>query len=81
MQAQFESGDMDGWMINFADTAIYNWSAGDSLVGKKAIMDYWKNRRTNVIDSIKFTNDIWLPLKVNTPQRGPDVPGVWLLSC
>jgi|SRR5437773_6037231 len=80
MQAQFESGDMDGWMINFADTAIYNWSAGDSLVGKKAIMDYWKNRRTNVIDSIKFTNDIWLPLKVNTPQRGPDVPGVWLLS-
>ena len=76
----FEKGDIDTWMNSFADNAVYLWSAGDSLAGKKAIADYWKNRRMNVIDSIKFSNDIWIPIKVNTPQRGPDLPGVWLLS-
>jgi hypothetical protein len=78
--AKFETGDVDGWLSDFADNAVYSWSSGDSIVGKKAITDYWKDRRMNVIDSIKFSNDIWLPIKVNTPQRGPDVPGVWLLS-
>jgi len=24
--------------------------------------------------------DIWLPMKVNRPQQGPDMPGNWLLS-
>jgi hypothetical protein len=80
MTAQFSSGDMDGWMSNYADNAVYQWSAGDSLGGKAAIDKYWRDRRENVIDSISFSNDIWLPLKVNTPQRGPDAPGIWLLS-
>jgi hypothetical protein len=77
---QLASGDIDGWMTSFADNARYLWSGGDSLVGKKAITDYWKERRGNVIDTIAFTNDIWTPLKVNTPQRGPDAAGNWLLS-
>lgn len=80
MMQKFESGDIDGWMTQFTDNAVYAWSAGDSLVGKKAISDYWKNRRTNVIDSIHFSNDIWLPIKINQPQKGPDMPGNWLLS-
>ncbi len=78
--AQFESGDIDGWLSGFSDSAFYRWSSGDSLAGKAKIAEYWKNRRANVIDSIKFTNDIWLPIKINVPQRGPDAPGVWLLS-
>lgn len=78
--AQFASGDIDGWMTNYADTAMYRWSSGDSLAGKAAIASYWKERRTKVIDSLRISNDIWLPLKVNTPQRGPDVPGIWLLN-
>ena len=77
---QFENGNIDEWLKGFSDNAVYSWSAGDSLAGKAKIAEYWKNRRANVIDSIKFTNDIWLPIKVNTPQRGPDLPGVWLLN-
>jgi hypothetical protein len=77
---KFEKGDIDGWTEMFADNAVYDWSAGDSLAGKKAILDYWKNRRTNVIDSIQFSNDIWIPIKINQPQKGPDQPGIWLLS-
>jgi len=80
MMQKFESGDVDAWVNMFADNAVYAWSSGDSLAGKKAIADYWKNRRTNVIDSIHFSNDIWLPIKVNQPQKGPDVAGNWLLS-
>jgi hypothetical protein len=80
MTAQMASGDVDGWMSNYADKAMYRWSSGDSLAGKAAIAKYWTDRRKNVIDSISFTNEIWLPLKVNTPQAGPDIPGVWLIS-
>lgn len=78
--AAMSSGDIDGWMTSYADNAVYIWNAGDSLAGKPAIAAYWKKRRTEVIDSITFANDIWLPLKVNTPQRGPDMAGVWLLG-
>jgi hypothetical protein len=77
---QFQNGDIDGWASQFADDAVYSWSSGDSLAGKKAIIDYWKNRRKNVIQSISFTNDIWLPIKVNRPQKGPDAPGIWMLN-
>lgn len=80
MMRQLEAGNIDQWVSNFADNGVYTWSSGDSLAGKKAITDYWRNRRLNVIDSIHFSNDIWIPIKVVEPQRGPDVPGIWLLS-
>lgn len=78
--AQLSSGDIAGWMDSYADNAVYHWSSGDSLSGKKAISDYWTNRRGKIIDSLEYSNDIWLPVKVNRSQRGPDVPGIWLLG-
>jgi hypothetical protein len=78
--ASFEQGNIDAWLTAYADNAKYYWSGGDSLVGKQAITDYWKNRRTNVIKTIKFSNDIWMPVKINTPQKGPDMPGNWVFS-
>lgn len=77
---EFEAGNIDKWVEQFADNAVFLWSAGDSLAGKAAIADYWKKRRADVIDKIQFTNDIWTPLKVNQSQKGPDLPGVWLLN-
>lgn len=77
---QLASGDVNAWVDGYADNAVYRWSSGDSLVGKAAIADYWKNRRSKVIDFIHYMNDIWLPVKVNRSQRGPDAPGVWLLG-
>ena len=74
------NGDIDGWGASLADNVVYIWSSGDSLVGKQAVINYWKDRRGNVIDSLSFVNDIWLPIKVNTSQKGPDIPGVWLCS-
>jgi hypothetical protein len=78
--AAMSKGDINGWLGSYADNAVYIWSAGDSLAGLPAITKYWTDRRTNVIDSITFTNDIWLAIKVNKSQRGPDLPGVWLMG-
>jgi len=77
--AALSSGDIDGWMKSFADNAVYQWNNGDSLAGKAAITAYWKKRRTEMIDSISFSNQIWLPLKVNQPQS-VEQPGVWVLG-
>jgi hypothetical protein len=76
---QFAAGDITAWLDGFADDAVYVWSSGDSLVGKQAIATYWKDRRAKVIDSMQTANDIWLPMKVNRPQRGPDLQGIWVL--
>lgn len=75
-----QDGKIDEWAAQFADNAVYQWSSGDSLVGRNAIIEYWKNRRDKVIESIQLENDIWLPIKVNQPQRGPDMPGIWLIG-
>jgi hypothetical protein len=77
--AQLSSGDIDGWLTQFSDSARYLWSSGDSLVGKAAIAKYWKDRRANVIDSISFDNSIYLPIKVNQPQS-VEAPGIWVLG-
>lgn len=76
---QFERGDIDGWAGSIADNAVFRWSSGDSLGGKAAIVKYWKDRRMNVIDSLHFSNEIWLPVTVNQPQ-GPETRGTWLLN-
>lgn len=78
--AAMSKGDVAGWLSGYADNAVYIWSAGDSLSGLPAISKYWTDRRSKVIDSITFSNDIWLAIKVNKPQRGPDMPGVWLMG-
>ena len=81
MSEQFASGNMDEWASNFADNAVYRFSAGDSLAGKEAIVNYWKGRRMSVIDSISFNNNVWLPIKVNKSQNEKaDTPGNWLLN-
>ena len=77
--AALTSGDVDGWMSHFADNAVYYWNNGDSLAGKPAITEYWKKRRTEVIDSLSYTDNIWLPVKINQPQAN-EKPGVWLLG-
>jgi hypothetical protein len=73
-------GKIDEWAEQFAENAVFQWSSGDSLVGKSAILNYWKERRAKTIDKISFSSDIWLPIKVNEPQQGPDLRGVWLIN-
>lgn len=76
----FADGNIDAWGESLAANVVYQYSSGDSIAGRKAVIDYWKGRREKVVQSIEMSNDIWLPIKVNQPQRGPDMPGVWLLN-
>ena len=74
------ASDIPKYMESYADDAVIRWNNGDSIVGKAAITEYWLSRRSNVITSISFQNDIWLPVKVNTPANVYYTPGVWLLG-
>ena len=78
-QKALSSGDVPGWLSAFADNAVFTWNSGDSLTGKAAISDYWTKRRGEVIESLTYTNQIFLPIKVNKPQS-VEAPGVWVLS-
>jgi ketosteroid isomerase-like protein len=77
--AALSSGDMAGYLADYADNAVYQFNNGDSLAGKAAISEYWTKRRTEFIETISFSNQIWLPIKVNKPQS-VEAPGVWLLA-
>ncbi len=72
-------GDMDGFINEYSENATYRWNYGDSLVGRKAILSYWKERRSTVIDTITFRNETWLAIKANAPPKHIS-PGVYVLG-
>ncbi len=76
----FENKDIDGYTANLADNVMFRWSSGDSLVGKQAVKDYYTGR-FNIIDNIKYSNHIFLPLMANvSPNGGATSAGKWMLS-
>lgn len=80
MMRSFEAGDYDAWGQSLADNAVYEYSSGDSIAGKAAIIAYWKSRRAKFIKSTVFEHNIWLPVKVNESRNtGPDIRGTWLM--
>ena len=71
--------DLDGFVGNFTDDAVYQFNSGDTLAGIEAIREYWA-ARMEAIDAISFSNEIWLPVNV---MEGADTnagPGKWLLA-
>jgi hypothetical protein len=72
-------GDLDGFIKPYSENATFRWNYGDSLVGRKAIVDYWTERRNSVIDTITFKNEVWLAFKVNAPPKHMK-PGVYVLG-
>ena len=76
----FENKDIEGYTANLADNVMFRWSSGDSLVGKQAVKDYYAGR-FNIIDNIKYSNHIFLPLMANvSPNGGVTSAGKWMLS-
>jgi len=79
MYAAFSKGDVVAYVNYFSENAVYAWNYGDSLAGKAAISEYWTKRRTEIIDSVTFNKQIFLPVKVNKPQS-VEAPGIWVLA-
>lgn len=73
------SGDVDAFTSVFADNAIYRWSGGDSLNGKAAISEYWKKRRSEVIESLSYSSQAWLPIQVTVPMYPGQLTGNYSL--
>jgi hypothetical protein len=74
----FAKGDIDAMTANYDDNIRYTWSGGDSLIGKKAVADYYKGR-WNLIKTLSFSDHIVLPIKVKV-QQSPAAPvGKWVL--
>ena len=75
----FENKDVNGYTANMDDKVMFRWSGGDSLVGKKAVQDYFTGR-FNIIETIKFSNHIFLPIMANVSPNGGATPaGKWML--
>ena len=74
------SGNVDGFLSAYADNAIYRFSGGDSLNGKQAITDYWKKRRSEVIDSLSYSSEAWLPINVSNPMYSGQLTGNYALT-
>jgi len=77
--AAFSKGDVDGMVGPYADDVHLQWSGGDSLVGKKAVSDFWK-KRWQIIDSLNFSEQIYLPINVNESQSQYAPTGKWVLQ-
>lgn len=76
--AAFETGNIDGFTEPYDDNVRFIWSAGDSLIGKQAVKDYYTGR-WKLIKSLKFTEHIFTPLQVNETQSQYAPTGKWLL--
>ncbi len=76
----FENKDINGYTANLADNVKFRWSSGDSLDGKQAVKDYYAGR-FNIIDNIKYSSHIFLPVMANASPNGGETPtGKWMLS-
>ena len=76
----FENKDIEGYTANLADNVMFRWSGGDSLAGKQAVKDYYTGR-FNIIDNIKYSNHIFLPIMSNVSPNGGETPaGKWMLT-
>ena len=74
------SGNVDGFTNALADDAKFFWNYGDCGVGKAAIVEYWKERRNNVIDTLIMSDDVWLVINANE-SPGANVPtGTWVFG-
>lgn len=75
----FENKDIEGYTANMDDNITFRWSGGDSLAGKAAVKA-WYTARFNIIDNIKFSEHISLPLMANVSPNGTVSAGKWMLS-
>jgi ketosteroid isomerase-like protein len=72
-------GNVEGFLNSYSDDARFYWNYGDSVIGKPAILEYWKPRRENVIDTLTYTRDLWVTLNAHESSSGLD-SGTYVLA-
>lgn len=80
MNEDFQKGNMEAWLRRYTEDAVFVFSCGDSLVGREAIAQYWKERRHRLMDTIEMSSEVLLPVSINTPTANQYKKGNWLLN-
>ncbi len=77
--AALEKGDIDGYVAAYDDNVMFRFSSGDSIVGKAALKEFYTGR-WKLIESLKYSNHIYMPLMANESPNGTTSTGKWVLS-
>ena len=78
--------DFDAWGEMLADDVQYSFPDGDestrtTLVGKKALLEWWKAWRTKTrVESVTFQNHNETPIDVRQPRASSGLTGVMVFS-
>ena len=71
------SFDWDSFAEMLTDSIEYELPDGTKMIGKTALINYWKNCKTNVgIKSMKITNANYLPLDAHSKLKNSDSLGI-----
>jgi hypothetical protein len=77
--------DLETWKDYLADDVVWYWPDGDSetrhsIKGKEELIAWWKNWKETTGGQISFTNNTFLPIKVNTPSNYYMLVGTGVLT-
>lgn len=77
--------DLETWKDYLADDIIWYWPDGNSetrhrINGKEELIAWWKNWKETTNGELSFTNNTFLPLKVNTPSNYYKLVGTGVLA-
>jgi ketosteroid isomerase-like protein len=77
--------DLETWKDYLADDVVWYWPDGDSetrhsIKGKEELIAWWKNWKETTDGQISFTNNTFLPIKVNTPSNYYMLVGTGVLT-
>lgn len=82
----FAKFDFDTWGTMLADNVEYDFPDGDQftrtkLMGKTAVLDWWKNfRKTSGVESMTLSDFNNTPIDVTGQPKGGAMKGVYVLS-
>ncbi len=77
--------DLETWKEYLADDVVWYWPDGTSetrhtINGKEELITWWKNWKETTGAQISFTNNTFLPLKVNKPSNYYKLVGTGVLA-
>ena len=77
--------DLETWQEYLADNVEWFWPDGNSetrhsIKGKDELVSWWKNWKETTSGELVFTNNSFLPLKINKPSNHYKLVGTGVIS-
>ena len=80
-----ETFNLDAWTDYFSDDVIWYWPDGNSetrhtIKGKDELISFWKDWKETTGGEFTFTNNTFLPIKINKPSNYYKLVGTGVIS-